>query len=127
MSNNPIDTEVFVYTGEGGAIAPQNVVRVWVDPSVTTSIPFSAFKARKKLTEVELCEGLVEIGEDSFGWCNHSITNINIPNSLRRIKDWAFFRSLRTPISLHDGIESIGNCAFATVSSQTLESHPSSP
>ena len=89
------------------------MVRVRVDHPSITSIPNRAFNQRKKLTEVELCEGLVEIGEDSFGWCNHSITNINIPNSLRRIKDWAFFRSLRTPISLHDGIESIGNCAFA--------------
>jgi hypothetical protein len=28
------DDEVFVYMGEGGARAPQNVVRVRVDPSV---------------------------------------------------------------------------------------------
>jgi hypothetical protein len=61
---------------------------------------------------VELCEGLVEIGEESFGWCDHSITNINIPNSLRRICDDAFISSLQTPICLHNGIESIGKNAF---------------
>jgi hypothetical protein len=49
----------------------------------------------------------------SFGCCYHSITNINIPNSLRRIKDYAFLTSLRCPIRLHDGIESIGGRAFA--------------
>jgi hypothetical protein len=65
------------------------------------------------LTEVELCEGLVEIGERSFGYCCHSITYVNIPTSLRRIGDHAFRRSLRTPICLHDGIESIGEYAFA--------------
>ena len=98
--------------GEGGARAPNDVIRVRVDPSVT-SIPTRAFFQRKKLAEVELCEGLVEIGAGSFSWCGHSITTINIPNSLRRINDWAFYYSLRCPIRLHDGIESIGTNAFA--------------
>ena len=62
---NATDAEVFVYTGAGGAVVPQDVVRVRVDPSVT-SIPARAFYGRKKLTEVELCEGLVEIGEKSL-------------------------------------------------------------
>jgi hypothetical protein len=104
-------TEVFIYTGVGGAVIPQDVERVRVDPSVT-SIPANAFDQRKKLTEVELSEGVVEIGDRSFGWCNHSITTINIPNSLRRIYGCAFYHSLRTPIRLHDGIESIGTFAF---------------
>jgi hypothetical protein len=66
-----------------------------------------------QLAEVELCEGLVEIGERSFSHCFHSITKINIPIILRRINDEAFRNSLRTPIRLHDGIESIGRIAFA--------------
>jgi hypothetical protein len=64
------------------------------------------------LTDVELCEGLVELGERSFSECDHSITKINIPTSLRRIKDWAFVSSLRCPIRLHDGITSIGSDTF---------------
>jgi hypothetical protein len=104
--------EVFVYTGEGGADVPQDVVRVRVDSSVT-SIPAYAFHVRKKLAEVELCEGLVEIGLGSFAHCYHSITKINIPTSIRRICDDAFLCSLRTPIRLHDGIESIGTGAFS--------------
>jgi hypothetical protein len=36
-----------------------------------------------------------------------------MPNSLRRINDYAFACSLRTPIRVHDGIESIGEYAFA--------------
>jgi hypothetical protein len=108
-----MDTEVFVYTGrQGGNNVPQDVERVQVDPSVT-SIPAHAFSRRKKLAEVELCEGLVEIGERSFGSCLHSITKINIPISLRRICNDAFWISLRCPIRLHDGIESIGKEAFA--------------
>jgi hypothetical protein len=65
------------------------------------------------LTEVELNEGLVEIGRSSFAGNDHSITKINIPSTLRRICNQAFYRSLRTPIRLHDGIESIGFSAFA--------------
>jgi hypothetical protein len=112
MASNNNDDEVFDYTGEGGDSAPIDVVRVRVDPSVT-SIPARAFYDRKKLTEVELCEGLVEIGDRAFRHCYHSITKINIPNSLRRINDCAFNVSLRCHIRLHDGIESIGDAAFA--------------
>jgi hypothetical protein len=105
------DNEVFVYTEPLGERVPRDVVRVWVDPSVT-SIPDRAFYERNKLTEVELCEGLVEIGEYSFAYCGHSITKINIPASLRMIYDDAFRYSLQCPILLHDGVESIGEYAF---------------
>ena len=120
------DDEVFVYTGEGGAAAvPRDVVRVKVDPSVA-SIPARAFNERNKLAEVELCEGLVEIGERSFRLCDHSITKINIPNSLRRICDCAFLYSLRTTICLHDGIESIGRGAFSNCIFTNFRIPPSS-
>jgi hypothetical protein len=113
MSSNAAaaDSEVFIYTGPGGDGVPQDVERLRVDPSVT-SIPASAFNQRKKLTEVELCEGVVEIGDGAFMYCSHSITKIDIPNSLRRIRYCAFDSSLRCPIRLHDGIESIGEWAF---------------
>jgi hypothetical protein len=107
------DTEavIFVYTGPGGNDVPQDVVRVRVDPSVT-SIPYSAFSYRKKLAEVELCEGLLVIGDYAFTSCGHSITKIIIPNSLRRINYGAFYDSLQCHIRLHNGIESIGEYAF---------------
>ena len=111
MSAGGSNAEVFVYTGPGGVDVPQYVVRVRIDSSVT-SIPEEAFYERKKLTEVELSEGLVEIGEWSFAKCDYSITKINIPTSLRRIGTGAFYRSLRCPIRLDDGIESIGAAAF---------------
>jgi hypothetical protein len=111
MSAEGSIAEVFIYTGPGGDDAPQDVVRVRVDPSVK-SIPARAFDQRKCLTEVELCEGLVEIGIRSFAYCSHSIMNINIPTTLRRINDDAFRGSLWCPIRLHDGIENIGRYAF---------------
>jgi hypothetical protein len=112
MSSNAADTEVIIYTGRpGGDDVPRDVARVRVDPSVT-SFPARAFYGRKKLAEVELCEGLVEIGAWSFMLCGSSITKIIIPTSLRRINSFAFYKSLRCPIRLHDGIESIGDGTF---------------
>ena len=112
MADNAADTAVFVYTGrQGGNKVPQDVVRVRVNPSVP-SIPAEAFEERKKLTEVELCEGLMEIGHYAFSLCGQSITKIIIPASLRRINNDTFDSSLRCPIRLHDGIESIGVNAF---------------
>ena len=90
---------------------PRDVVRIRVDHSVTL-IPAGAFADRRNLAEVELSEGVVEIGDDSFRGSSNSITKIIIPTSLRRINDSAFLLSLRTPIRLHDNIESIGKGAF---------------
>jgi hypothetical protein len=90
------------------------VRRVLVDPSVTSSIPAEVFQRCKKLAEVELCEGLVEIGERVFQWCDHSIIKINIPNTLRRIRDSSFARTLQTPVHLHDDVENIGFGAFSS-------------
>jgi hypothetical protein len=113
MPSNDAITEVFIYTGPRGDDVPQDAVRVRVDPSVT-SIPDQAFYEQKMLAEVELCEGVVEIGVWSFADCDYSITKLVIPTSLRRINDGAFYFSLRCPIRLHDGIESIGHNAFAS-------------
>ena len=118
--------DVFIYTWEGGAVVPDDVARVRVDASVTL-IPANAFGRRIKLTEVELCEGLIEIGHRSFELCDHSITKINIPTSLRRINDYAFRHSLRCTIRLHDGIETLEKKHSVAASSPTLDSHPSSP
>jgi hypothetical protein len=124
-NGNAPNAEVFDYIGAGGASIPHDVVRVRVDPSVT-SIPARAFYERNQLTEVELCEGLLEIGDESFSCCYHLITKINIPNSLRRIDDKAFSYSLRCPIHLHNVIESIGEHAFGGCIFTNLKSLPSS-
>jgi hypothetical protein len=97
--------------GEEGDDVPQDVVHVRVDPSITL-IPARAFYQRKQLTEVKLCEGLVEIGYCAFAGCGYLITKLVIPNSLRRINDGAFNSSLQCPIRLHDGIERIGGGTF---------------
>ena len=98
----------FVYTE--GAVVPNDVVYVRVHPSVT-AIPERAFAECSKLEEVELCEGLLEIGPHAFDDCT-ALKRINIPSTVKHIGDWAFASSRLTSINLPDGIESIGECTF---------------
>ena len=82
------NADVFVYTGQDGNNAPQNVVRVLVDPSITSR------------------EGLVEIGEDSFACCEHAITKIiigfvNLPSHARFELQFSFTTTLRALEEAH--------------------------
>ena len=121
-----MDTEavVFVYTGPGGDVVPRDVVCLRVDPSVM-SIPANAFFCCKKLTEVELCEGIVEIGAESFAHCD--MTKINIPNSTRKINKYAFYYSLQLVLFVSTmALKVLENTHLLAVSSPTLEFRPSS-
>ena len=64
-SNNN-DAEVFIYTE--GSVVPDDAVRILVHPSVTI-ISEEAFYKRRKLEEVELCKGLLEVGKKAFMEC----------------------------------------------------------
>jgi hypothetical protein len=116
------NAEVFDYTGPGGNDAPQDVVRIRVDPSVT-SIPNNAFDQRKCLTEVDLCEGLVEIGE-------HATTRLQISTSpthsgeLKIVRSHALSELLFIFMIALKALEHMHSLA---ASSPTLESRPSSP
>lgn len=89
MSNNNNDTgEVFVYMGEG-SVVPLDVIRVHVHTAVT-AIPEKAFANCTKLEEVELCEGLSEIGVRSFSNCK-SLKQIKIPSTVLVIRERAFY------------------------------------
>ena len=85
MADNAAD--VFVYTGEG-AVVPEDVVRVRIDPSVHV-IPRGTFYERWKLEKVELHEKVFEIGRQAFDNCT----------ALKEVQS-------------SDGVESIGNSAF---------------
>ena len=110
------DGGVFTYTGGGRDAVPRNVVRVRVHPSITR-IPAETFYEQKKLQEVELCEGLLEIGERAFYGC-HSLKKIVIPSSVKKIRGQAF-SMVQSNIRLPDVIESIARYAFACNSNIT--------
>ena len=103
------NTEVFVYTE--GIEVPQDVVRVRVHPSVTV-IPDRAFNRRYKLEEVELYDGLLEIGEEAFNYCT-ALQQINIPSNVITIGNNAFnMCSKLQEVELCEGLKEIGYEAF---------------
>jgi len=108
-SNNNNDG-VFVYTQ--GVVVPDNVVRVRFHPSVTV-IPRRAFHKQQRLEDVELCEGLLEIGAQAFMYCT-ALTNIRFPTTLKHIRSQVFAGGVQIPqIRLPNGLESVGEYAFA--------------
>jgi len=118
MSDNEtnMNNETFVYMG-GDMVVPQDVVRVRVHPSVTV-IPEKAFYQRSRLREVELCDGLLEIGNYAFSngllfSGGNSLTQISIPSSVRTIGDNAFSNCKKLKeVILCEGLLEIGNWAF---------------
>ena len=95
------EAEVFVYMGEGGPAVPSDVVRVRVHPSVTR-IPAEAFEYRKLLQEIELCDGLLEIGDDAFSGCD--LVAISIPNTVEHIGQYALFRNFVTKFRIPQSV-----------------------
>ena len=82
-------------------------------PKTLQEIGKGAFKEEYYLTDIELQEGLQEIGESAFESCiNLGVENpLILPKSLRKIGNKAFYLS-RTKVFLNDGLEEIGDEAF---------------
>ena len=113
--------EVFVYTE--GSLAPGNVVRVRIDPSVLV-IPDGAISQRYKLETIELHDGIREIGEQAFQFCT-ALKDILIPSGLRDIGTHAFIEcTALKALQLSDGVESIGIYAFSTCNFTKFRSPP---
>ena len=99
MATKSNAVKVFVYTGREGAVVPQDVVRVRIDPSVL-AIPIEAFMSKYKLQEVEFHEGLREIGRGAFDSCS-ALNDIHLSDGVERIGCHAFsccnFAKFRCP------------------------------
>jgi hypothetical protein len=104
----------------------------WVLKSTTARgkavpTPHSAFFSyRKKLAEVELCEGLLVIGDYAFTSCGHLITKIIIPNSpggLTMVPSMTLFNVIFVSTM---ALRVLENTHLVPASSPTLEPHPSS-
>ena len=76
-----------MYIG-GDMVVSDDVVRVRVHPSVTV-IPQRAFYNKEKMEEVELCDGILEIGAWTFCGCK-SLKHIFIPSTVTMIRPRAF-------------------------------------
>ena len=119
---NNNDADVFVYIGEEGPLVPHNVVRVRVHPSVTI-IHENAFRGCNKLEEVELCEGLREIGRSAFHMCTN-LKKIKLPSTVQVICSDAFSYSQLEKAHLPESLQIIGTDSFAECNLSTLRIPP---
>jgi len=78
---------IFEYRGEE-RVVPHDATHVRVHTSVT-ELPGDVFEERKKLVQVDLPEGLLEIGYGAFYECT-SLKSITIPSTVTFIDDFAF-------------------------------------
>ncbi|CDA55026.1 putative uncharacterized protein [Prevotella sp. CAG:604] len=79
-------------------------------------VPDKAFEAfnnvwDKKLTAIVIPEGTTEIGKYAFGI--RSLSSVSFPESLRKVDDCAFLDCKIENLKLNQGLEFIGNSAFA--------------
>ena len=81
-------------------------------PNSVTSIGAGVFKGCFNLTEINLEEGLLEIGADAFAYCA-SLSTITVPSSVMSIQERAFNNCTNlAEIKLQEGLQTIGNGAF---------------
>ena len=108
---NPDDADnVFIYTA--GSIVSDDVVRVRVHPSITV-IPHEAFYNRGALEEVELPDGLLEIGEEALRDCN-SLKKVAIRSTVTVICEMVFVWCTKLEeVELCEGLQTIGEMAFS--------------
>ena len=111
-ASNPDNIEeTFVYTGEEGQVVPQDVVRCRVHPSVTI-LPDGVFYGRIKLEDVELSEGLLEIGACAFTECS-ALRRISIPSTVAVIRGSALNNCCELEkVELCEGLQVIESYAF---------------
>mmetsp|Transcript_24212 Transcript_24212/g.59277 ORF Transcript_24212/g.59277 Transcript_24212/m.59277 type:complete len:170 (-) Transcript_24212:340-849(-) len=118
-----MDEEIFLYVG-GHQTVPKDIVRARIDPSVKI-IKELAFKKCKKLKDVEFCEGLEEIGDGAFCYCE-SLESIRMPSTTRVIGLCAFACcTLLKKIVFNEGLVEIKQSAFFSCSELTTICLPS--
>lgn len=112
------DGVLLEYVGKGGEITVPNNVKVIGD---------GAFYEKTTLKKVMLPKGLKEIGEEAFAECygwnddgDETEWEINIPATVKKIGNSAFYYSNVKAITLPKKLKSLGESAFAYTKIKTL-------
>jgi hypothetical protein len=108
------DDEAGTFVYVEGAIVPDDVVRLIVDPSVVV-VPPAACEGRTRLAEIRFPDGgqLREIQHRAFANCTALSGPLRIPSSVKILHEGAFeYCTSLTEVMLQDGLEEIRNFAF---------------
>jgi len=113
-----LDVDIGSYTGNP-AYGP-NVEKIYFDGVLTTEITITkdvkraAFSGFSYLTQVTFAEGVTSIGVDSLWSCTGLNQTLQLPSTLKEIKDFAFSGcgSLYGDLIIPNSVEEIGPNAF---------------
>lgn len=95
-------------------------------PDSVTELQADAFKGCSNLKTVTLSKNLKKIGRMAFNQCFALEGNLDIPASVESIEDYAFKECALTGVTFHEGLQSVGSCAFQQCSGITKLELPSS-
>ncbi len=87
------------------------ITKIWLLGTIR-QIGNAAFQDRAPLAEINIPDGVKEIGESVFSFCR-SLNRICIPGSVEKIGEGAFagYDRLET-VCICEGVQEIGGCAF---------------
>ena len=83
-----------------------------VIPATCTTVPSNRFVGCHSIQKVTLSEGVAEVGENAFYACIN-LTAVDFPSTLRIIGGGAFAITTIETIELNEGLQTLGNSAFA--------------
>lgn len=112
------DGVLLAYVGNGGEVS--------VPKNVTVIGDGAFFEKEDSLDKVHLPEGLTEIGKEAFAYCSDPLgestknLEINIPSTVTKIGDDAFYFSSIKHITLPENLQTIGSSALADTNIETL-------
>lgn len=117
------DNNVFVWDGKSAV--PNDVEHVRIADGVTT-IGYSAFYRRVKLTSVTIPDSVASIENWAFATCR-SLTSVTLPDSVTSIGDYAFYDCENlTSVTIGKSVKSIGFSTFCHCTSLTSVTIPDS-
>lgn len=107
----------FKYSENTGWLCGQlQISKLGLPKAEDNKVPDNAFEAFKNavttLTAIVIPEGTTEIGKYAFGDIVN-LSSVSFPESLRKVDDCAFFNCKIENLKLNQGLEFIGNSAFA--------------
>lgn len=107
----------FKYSENTGWLCGQlQISKLGLPKAEDNKVPDKAFEAFKNavttLTAIVIPEGTTEIGKYAFGDIVN-LSSVSFPKSLRKVDDCAFFNCKIENLKLNQGLEFIGNSAFA--------------
>ncbi len=110
------ETEIGIFF-DGGTSAQTTLTQVFI-PEGVLSIGYRAFNNCRGLEKIEFPKTLTRIGENAFSGCNVGLQTIAFPSTVTTISNGVFGGcSKLNHIILHDTMKSIGDGAFAALSS----------